>query len=104
MGGETYWLGTDAQGRDMLSAIFYGLRISLLVGLVATAIALVIGIAVGLTAAVFGGKVDTLLMRLVDFILGLPTRMAAHPEIPSEKSDGCPLSQMKEGTSSGMVL
>jgi peptide/nickel transport system permease protein len=77
MGGETYWLGTDAQGRDMLSAIFYGLRISLLVGLLATAIALVIGVTVGLTAAIFGGKVDTLLMRLVDFILGFPTILVA---------------------------
>lgn len=77
MNGEIFWLGTDSQGRDMLSAIFYGLRISLLVGLVATAIALIIGVTVGLAAAVFGGRVETLLMRLVDFILGFPTILVA---------------------------
>src|SRR5215468_10616622 len=49
--GVTYWLGTDSQGRDMLSAILYGLRTSLLVGLVSTSIALVIGVSVGLIAA-----------------------------------------------------
>jgi len=58
--GGTYWLGTDDQGRDMLSAIFYGLRISLGVGIVATVLALVIGLAMGLTAAYVGGRVETL--------------------------------------------
>src|SRR6266436_2441260 len=53
--GATFWLGTDDQGRDMLSAIFYGLRISLGVGVAATALALVIGLATGLPAAYFGG-------------------------------------------------
>jgi peptide/nickel transport system permease protein len=75
--GMTHWLGTDAQGRDMLSAILYGLRISLLVGLVSTALALAIGVAVGLVAAQYGGLVETVLMRVVDFILSFPTILVA---------------------------
>ncbi|HEX2115760.1 MAG TPA: ABC transporter permease [Alphaproteobacteria bacterium] len=77
MNGVTYWLGTDAQGRDMLSAILYGLRISLVVGLLATAGAAAIGITVGLLAGYVGGLVETLLMRLVDFFLGFPTLLVA---------------------------
>ena len=77
MGGLHYWLGTDSQGRDMLSAILYGLRISLTVGLTAVALATVIGSLVGLIAAYAGGLIDTLLMRLVDFILGFPTILVA---------------------------
>src|SRR6185436_7552961 len=49
-GGGTFWLGTDDQGRDMLSAIFYGLRISLMVGATSTVLALIIGLTMGLTA------------------------------------------------------
>lgn len=75
--GMHYWLGTDDQGRDMLSAILHGLRISLSVGLSAVAIATAIGALVGLVAAYRGGWVDTLLMRLVDFILGFPTILIA---------------------------
>ena len=77
MDGFRYWLGTDSQGRDMLSAILYGLRISLMVGLSAVALATVIGSLVGLVAAYAGGLIDTLLMRLVDFILGFPTILVA---------------------------
>lgn len=77
MDGSTYWLGTDSQGRDMLSAIFYGVRISLFVGLISTAISLVVGVTVGLVAAVSGGRIDSLLMRIVDFILGFPTILVA---------------------------
>lgn len=75
--GMTFWLGTDPQGRDMVSAILYGMRISLLVGLAATALALAVGVSVGLTAATFGGKTETLLMRLVDFVLGFPSILVA---------------------------
>jgi len=75
--GFRYWLGTDSQGRDMLSAILYGLRISLTVGLSAVALATIIGSLVGLVAAYAGGLIDTLLMRLVDFILGFPTILVA---------------------------
>jgi peptide/nickel transport system permease protein len=77
MTGMVYWLGTDAQGRDMLSAILYGLRTSLMVGLSATAGALVIGIAAGLVAAQFGGLVDAVIMRIVDFMLGFPSILVA---------------------------
>jgi peptide/nickel transport system permease protein len=77
MNGMTYWLGTDAQGRDMLSAILYGIRISLVVGLLATACASAIGMGVGLLAGYIGGLVETALMRLVDFFLGFPTLLVA---------------------------
>lgn len=77
MSGTTYWLGTDAQGRDMLSAIFYGLRTSLMVGLSATLGALLVGVAAGLVAAQFGGVVDTVIMRFVDFMLGFPSILVA---------------------------
>jgi peptide/nickel transport system permease protein len=77
MSGMTYWLGTDAQGRDMLSAILYGIRISLVVGLLATACAAAIGMGVGLFAGYLGGLIETALMRLVDFFLGFPTLLVA---------------------------
>lgn len=75
--GMTYWLGTDSQGRDMLSAILYGLRISLLVGLGAVLLSALIGMIMGLIAAFHGGWVDSLVMRIVDFILGFPTILVA---------------------------
>jgi peptide/nickel transport system permease protein len=75
--GMTYWLGTDSQGRDMLSAILYGLRTSLMVGLSATLGALFIGISAGLVAAQFGGVVDAVIMRVVDFMLGFPSILIA---------------------------
>lgn len=77
MNGLTYWLGTDSQGRDMLSAILYGLRTSLMVGLTATLGALFIGISAGLVAAQFGGVVDAVIMRVVDFMLGFPSILIA---------------------------
>ena len=75
--GFTYWLGTDAQGRDMLSAMMYGLRTSLSVGVMSGFFALIIGMSLGLTAAYFGGRVDTLIMRVVDLQLGFPTILVA---------------------------
>ena len=77
MTGGTYWLGTDGQGRDMLSAMIYGLRTSLAVGVVSGVVALGVGTALGLIAAYFGGRVDTLIMRLVDLMLGFPTILVA---------------------------
>ena len=76
-GAITYWLGTDDQGRDMLSAIFYGLRTSLFVGALSAGLALVIGTALGLIAAYIGGRVESLVMRLVDLQLSFPTILVA---------------------------
>jgi peptide/nickel transport system permease protein len=75
--GGTYWLGTDDQGRDMLSAIFYGLRISLAVGAVSTLLALLIGLTLGLVAAYFGGRIETVIMRVVDIQLSFPAILIA---------------------------
>ena len=76
-GGQTYALGTDNQGRDMLSAIIYGLRISLAVGATSTVIALAIGLALGLLAAYRGGWAETGIMRLVDLQLSFPAILIA---------------------------
>ena len=76
-GGFTYWLGTDGQGRDLYSAIIYGLRISLIVGLGSAGVAAVLGTLIGLLAAHAGGRVDALLMRLVDLLLSFPTILMA---------------------------
>src|SRR5438034_9435419 len=75
--GGTYWLGTDDQGRDMLSAIFYGLRISLSVGVASTVLALIIGLTMGLVAAYVGGRVESLIMRIVDIQLSFPSILIA---------------------------
>lgn len=73
----TYWMGTDGQGRDMLSAIFYGLEISLRVGVLSGVFALAIGMSLGLTAAYFGGKLDSFIMRVVDIQLSFPAILVA---------------------------
>ena len=77
MTGMTFWLGTDDQGRDMLSGILYGLRISLGVGALSTVVALAIGVAIGLVAAYAGGWIDGLIMRLVDLQLSFPAILIA---------------------------
>ncbi|WP_419895768.1 ABC transporter permease [Roseomonas sp. USHLN139] len=75
--GFTYWLGTDDQGRDMLSGIMYGLRISLLVGAGSAIIACAVGASLGLLAAYAGKRTDTVIMRLVDLQLSFPSILAA---------------------------
>ncbi|MFA5912831.1 MAG: ABC transporter permease [Burkholderiales bacterium] len=76
-GAITFWLGTDGQARDVLSAILYGLRISLIVGFVSVSAAFAIGATVGLISAYFGGRIDALLMRIVDIQLSFPAILVA---------------------------
>ena len=72
-----YLLGTDDQGRDVLSAIMFGARISLLVGIASVALALVVGVALGLIAGYAGGKADALIMRVADVQLSFPAILIA---------------------------
>ena len=75
--GTVAWLGTDGAGRDVLSAILFGLRTSLIVAVCSAFIALIIGLLVGLIAAYFGGKIDAFLMRIVDIQLSFPAILVA---------------------------
>jgi peptide/nickel transport system permease protein len=76
-GDPRFLLGTDNQGRDLVSAILYGLRVSLLIGGAAVAAAAVIGVALGLVAGYFGGWIDAVIMRVGDVILSFPTILLA---------------------------
>ena len=76
-GISKYLLGTDDQGRDILSALFYGARISLLVGVTSVILSMLIGVSLGLLAGFKGGWVDTLLMRLCDVMLSFPAILVA---------------------------
>jgi oligopeptide transport system permease protein len=71
--GKKYWLGADFMGRDLLSRIIYGARVSLSVALMGATVSFVVGIAYGLIAGYAGGKVDNYMMRLVDIGYGVPT-------------------------------
>jgi peptide/nickel transport system permease protein len=75
--GKLFVLGTDEQGRDLLSAMLYGLRISLSIGTLATLVALSIGVSLGLLAGYAGGRFESLLMRLVDIQLSFPAILLA---------------------------
>ena len=76
-GGYTHILGTDPQGRDLLSAILYGLRISIQIGLAEGLVSLTIGTTLGILAAYLGGRVEALIMRLVDLQLSFPAILLA---------------------------
>lgn len=67
-----HWLGTDSLGRDQLTRIMYGSRVSLMVGFIATAVALLIGVLWGATAGFIGGRLDAIMMRIVDALFALP--------------------------------
>ena len=75
--GETFWLGTDDQGRDVFSTILYGMRISLFVGAAAVAFAMVLGITLGLLAGYVGGWTETIIMRTADVQLTFPSILVA---------------------------
>jgi peptide/nickel transport system permease protein len=72
-----YLLGTDDQGRDILSALMYGARISLMVGIASVVLSLLIGVSLGLLAGFAGGRVDAFIMRLCDVILSFPAILVA---------------------------
>jgi peptide/nickel transport system permease protein len=76
-GNPAYFLGTDDQGRDVLSAIIYGARISLMVGVFATLLAMAVGVSLGLVSGYLGGKVDAFIMRVADIQLSFPAILIA---------------------------
>ncbi|MGO4740892.1 ABC transporter permease [Bosea sp. 2KB_26] len=76
-GGFTHLLGTDAQGRDLFSAILYGLRISLQMGLIAGSLAFTVGVTLGITAAYLGGRWEAFIMRVIDLQLAFPAILLA---------------------------
>ena len=76
-GSAKYLLGTDDQGRDLLSAIMYGARISLLVGVASVILSMIIGVGLGLLSGFVGGKVDAFIMRICDVMLSFPSILIA---------------------------
>jgi len=76
-GSSRYLLGTDDQGRDLLSALFYGARISLLVGLASVILSMIVGVGLGLLSGFAGGKVDAFIMRVCDVMLSFPSILIA---------------------------
>jgi dipeptide transport system permease protein len=72
-----FWLGTDAVGRDMLSRLMFGARISLFIGLAVMVVSMVVGVSLGLAAAWFGGVIDVVIIRIMDLIMAIPSLVLA---------------------------
>jgi peptide/nickel transport system permease protein len=72
-----FWLGTDDQGRDVLSAILYGMRVSLLIGVASVLLSIVLGVGLGLLSGYVGGRVDAFIMRVCDVMLSFPAILVA---------------------------
>ena len=84
-GSMAHLLGTDDVGRDILSRLMYGARLSLLVGCLVVVLSLILGVVLGLVAGYFGGVVDSIIMRVVDIMLALPSLLLApllRPPLP----------------------
>lgn len=103
-GGQwPFLLGTDTQGRDMLSAILYGSRISILIGFASVALSLAIGLFLGLLAGYFGGVTDAVLMRFGDVLLSIPTLLVAIL-VSAIARKGLPPSLQEAGAAGVLVL
>ncbi len=103
-GGQwPFLLGTDTQGRDMLSAILYGSRISILIGFASVALSLAIGLLLGLMAGYFGGVTDAVLMRFGDVLLSIPTLLVAIL-VSAIAREGLPPSLQEAGAAGVLVL
>jgi len=76
-GNKTYFLGTDDQGRDVISAIIFGSRMSIVIGLAATVLAMLVGVTLGLVSGYVGGKLDAFIMRVADVQLSFPAILIA---------------------------
>ncbi|MBD3304854.1 ABC transporter permease subunit [candidate division KSB3 bacterium] len=74
---KQFWLGTDRLGRDMLSRMIWGARVSLVIGVLAVAVSLVVGLTIGLMSGYYGGMLDEVLMRLMDIIFAFPSLLLA---------------------------
>ncbi len=98
--GQKYWLGADFMGRDLLSRIIYGARVSLSVALMGATVSFVVGVSYGLIAGYAGGKVDNYMMRLVDIGYGIPTLLLIILLMVYFKST---FASIKPGTLGGMI-